>query len=678
MEVSRPLRWVAIAAAAAVAIVVAGAVVVYATIDAQAIARYAAAEVERMTGRTLVARGPIEIALWPRVAIVAHDVSLGNPAGASRPDLVRVRVVKGAIATWPLIRSRQVVAETLELEGVDLVLETLPGGRANWDFARADGAATPAATPGTVAPPGAAPFRLAGRFTLVDAKVAWRPADGAPIDVAVPRLEIARQDGGRYAWRGTFDADGTRWTLDASTGDPVQALRDRVPLDLDAKLAGGGVAFGAKGRVERRDSGPAAVLDLSLAWDAGSERVARRAPDLARDAGRLTARVDVRDKRYALDGINGAVGTTKFDGNATIDRAGERPRLGGRLHVDVVDLGRERPAAVAAPAAAPSAPSAAPAASPVARLQDVDADLDFVVDRVKLSRGAEATNLRGRVVVERGRLAADPVVADVAGGQVTLRLHADAASARARLAADGRGIELARLLGALDPGRNASGGATTFAVDLQGPLAAAGRFVAGASGTIRADVGPMRIRGVALDAGGEVITRVLDSLNPFRRVDAGTDVQCIVARLDVRNGVAHAERTLAAETSRLAISASGTIDLGAQTLDLLVKPRARRIAGLPAVELAEVVRVSGPIRSPSVKLDSLGAAKTAITIGSAIATGGWSLLATPLLNAADDPSPCATARAGGKAAPPAERPAGTPRAGNDVVNALRGIFAPAR
>jgi hypothetical protein len=59
------------------------------------------------------------------------------------------------------------------------------------------------------------------------------------------------------------------------------------------------------------------------------------------------------------------------------------------------------------------------------------------------------------------------------------------------------------------------------------------------------------------------------------------------------------------------------------------------------------VRVSGPIAHPSVKLDSVGAAKTAITIGGAIATGGWSLLATPLLNAGDDPNPCATARAGG-------------------------------
>ena len=673
MEGNRPLRWVAIAAAAAVALVVAAVVVVYATVDAQAIARYAAAEVERLTGRTLVARGPITLTLWPRIAVVAHDVSLGNPPGASRPEMVRIKAVRGAVATWPLLRSRDIVAEGIELEGVDLVLESLPGGRGNWELARPDGsAATPSAP--TVAAGGAvSPFRLSGRFTLVDATIAWRPSAGGPVDVAITRLDVVPQDGGRYAWSGTFDADGTRWTLAATTGDPVQAVRERVPLDVDATLAGGGVTLGAKGRVERRDSGPAAVLEASLAWVAGSERVARRSPELAREAGRLTARIDARDKSAVVGGINGSFGATKFDGNATIDRAGERPRIGGRMHVDVVDLARERPAAPVAAAPA-TVPSPVPGASPLARLTAFDADSDFVVDSVKLARGAEATNLRGRVVVDHGKLAADPIDVDVAGGRVALRVHADASTARARITADGRGIELAKLLGALDPGRHATGGATTFAVDLQGPLPSTDRFVARASGTIRADVGPMRLQGAALDAGGEVLTRVLDALNPFRRVDAGTEVQCIVARLVVNDGIARAERTLAAETSRLAVSASGTIDLRAQTLDLLVRPRARRIAGLPSVELAEVVRVSGPIRSPSVKLDSMGAAKTAITIGGAIASGGWSLLATPLLNAGDDPSPCATARAGGRPQASGSAPAQATPPPQDPLGTLRGLF----
>ncbi|MEO8485899.1 MAG: AsmA family protein [Betaproteobacteria bacterium] len=674
MDVSRPLRWVALGAGAVVALAIAAAVVAYATIDTQRIARYAADEVSRLTGRTVAARGPVTIAFWPRLAVVAHDVTISNPAGASRPELAHVRVVRGAVATWPLLRSRQVVAESIELEGLDVVLESLPDGRGNWELA-----AGPDATPGTppVAPSssgdGGEAFRLGGKFVLSDANVAWRPAGGTVLDVAIPRLEIAPQDGGRYAWHGTFEADGTRWSLDATTGDPLMTMRERVPLDVDAKLAGGGVIATATGRLERRDSGAAAVLDASLAWEAGSESMARWAPDLARESGRVGTRIDARDRRVVLHAIAGALGTAKFDGHATVDRSGKLPTLSARLHVDRIDLARERPSAGSATLAKSKAPPA-PDASPLALLARFDGDVDFVVDRIRFPREVEATNARGRVVVAGGKLAADPIAVDLAGGRVTLRASADAATSRARVAAEGQGIELARLLGSVDPGRNASGGTTTFAVDLQGPVSVLARFVTTASGTIRVDVGPLRVKGAALDAGGEVFARVLDSLNPFRRVDPSTDIQCVVARLSVLNGVAHSDRTLAAETSRLALSASGTIDLRDETLDLLVRPRARKAAGLPAVELAEVVRVAGPIRHPSVRLDTMGAAKTALTIGGAIASGGWSLLATPLLNGSDDPNPCATARAGGKPSGNAASSSRSETPAADPLEALRGLF----
>lgn len=665
MEASRPLRWVAIGAAAVVALAVAAAVVVYATIDAQAIVRYATDEVARLTGRTITARGPVTIAFWPQLAVVAHDVSISNAPGAARPELARARVIKGAVATWPLIRSRQVVAEAIEIEGLDLALETLPDGRGNWQLSTA-------AAPSSAAPPTGAPgrpFRLGGKVVLVDAKIAWRPSGGAPVDVAIPTLAIDPQDGGRYAWHGTIDVDATRWTLDGSTGDPFMTMRQRVPLDVDTRIGGGGVTLTARGRVERRDAGPVAVLDLTLGWDAGSERMRRWSGELARENGRVSTRLDAREGRYTFGSIAGTFGPTKFDGTATVDHRGMVPRIVGRLHAELVDVARERPPALTTAAALAGTPE-----SPLAALARFDADIDYVVDRIRLRSGVEATNARGRAVVARGKLTLDPIDVDVAGGRLSGRVNADASTQRVRIVADGRGIEAARLLGTLDPNRNASGGVTTISIDLQGPLPSSDRFLEHASGTIRADVGPMRVKGAALDAGGDVAARVLDSINPFRRVDATTEVQCIVARLAVKDGIAHAERTLAAETSRLALSASGTIDLGKQTLDLLVRPRARKIAALPSVELAEVIRVSGPIRQPSVRLDTVGAAKTAITIGGAIASGGWSLLASPLLNAADDPHPCATARAGGKLSGSTPSSPATSDPAADPLGALRGLF----
>lgn len=672
MDAMRSLRWIAVGGAAVVALVIVAAVVAYATIDTQAIARYAADEVSRVTGRRVDARGPVTIAFWPRLAVVANDVAIANPPGASRPELARAAVVRGGVATWPLLVSRRVVADGIEIEGLDLLLETLPDGRGNWQLAEAGVSAGAEAGKGDAA---SVPVTLAGAIRIVGAKLAWRPPDGGGATViAIPRFEVAPESGGRFAWQGTLEHEGTRWTLVATTGDPTMAVRGRVPFDIDAKLAGGGVTLTAKGRAEQRDTGPAAVLDASAAWDAGSERMARWAPDLAPEAGRVSARIDARDGRYAFGAIAGAIAGTKVDGNLEVDTKGKVPRIGGRLHADTVDLVRERPSARAAAGTAATGPAKGDS-SPLGRLASFDADLDFVVDRLRVREGVDATNARGRVVVEGGRLAVEPIDVDVAGGRISGSVRADAATVRGRVVADGRGIEMARLLGKLDPGRNASGGTTTFAIDLQGPAQSPQRFLAGASGSMRADVGPARVKGVALDAGGEAMSRVLDALNPFRRVDQGTEVQCIVARLAVRDGVAHADRTLAIETSRLTASASGTIDFGRQTLDLLVRPRSRKAAGIPAVDLAEVVRVSGPIASPGVRLDTMGAAKTAITIGGVVASGGWGMLATPLLSSGDDPSPCATARAGGKlSATQQERPPAQQQSPEDVVRSLRGLF----
>ena len=150
------------------------------------------------------------------------------------------------------------------------------------------------------------------------------------------------------------------------------------------------------------------------------------------------------------------------------------------------------PWSCSAPKPTPATASARAATPATHALKRVDADVDFVVDRIATG-GVEIANTRGRVVVADGKLAADPVVAELGGGTLTLRVQADAATDRARVVLDGRNIEVGRVAGALPAGRSASGGRATLAVDLQGPASDA--FVARSSGSIRADIGPMRIEG---------------------------------------------------------------------------------------------------------------------------------------------------------------------------------------
>ena len=67
--------------------------------------------------------------------------------------------------------------------------------------------------------------------------------------------------------------------------------------------------------------------------------------------------------------------------------------------------------------------------------------------------------------------------------------------------------------------------------------------------------------------------------------------------------------------------------------------------------LAGLVRVKGTLAEPSVGLDEIGAAKTAASVGAALATGGLSILGEALISGATrDEHPCLTAL--GKAPPP--------------------------
>jgi uncharacterized protein involved in outer membrane biogenesis len=91
---------------------------------------------------------------------------------------------------------------------------------------------------------------------------------------------------------------------------------------------------------------------------------------------------------------------------------------------------------------------------------------------------------------------------------------------------------------------------------------------------------------------------------------------CALSRFDFHGGVG-TSKALAVETDSLITTGSGTIDLGSEQLDLLLKPKPKSAS---LASLAFPIRVSGPLASPSAGVDREGAA-----IGIATAAGGIAL-----------------------------------------------------
>ena len=284
--------------------------------------------------------------------------------------------------------------------------------------------------------------------------------------------------------------------------------------------------------------------------------------------------------------------------------------------------------------------------------------------------------VKARALLKGGKLEVQPFTATVGGGPVSGRLVLDASRPKAptlALALDGKGISMERVAAAVGHAGSVTGGATDLAIHLDGPGESLARFVGGGNGELRFVMGPARMSGAALDAGGGALTSILDKANPFRRTDPYTDLRCVVVRLPVRDGIATSQRTIAYETAKVNMVMAGTVNLRTEGLDLAVRPTVKEGIGIGAGALSELVRVTGTLSDPSIGIDTLGSARAALSVGGAILTGGLSLLGEAAFSRVTaDQHPCQTALAAGA---PAKSPAPAPKKDDEgFLGSVRRLF----
>ncbi len=103
-------------------------------------------------------------------------------------------------------------------------------------------------------------------------------------------------------------------------------------------------------------------------------------------------------------------------------------------------------------------------------------------------------------------------------------------------------------------------------------------------------------------------------------------------RLGERLPLRRVDRSLAMETDKAGVSASGTVDFRSETLDLSFSPRLRQGIKIEALQVAQLVRLQGSFRDARVRLDAVASATSVARIGAAIGTGSLSVLGEALLH----------------------------------------------
>jgi uncharacterized protein involved in outer membrane biogenesis len=638
------LRILAIAVAVVVVLLVAVAIAV-STIDVNSFVSPIQARVKQETGRDLAIRGGIDLKLSLEPKLVVSDVTLGNPKWAKAPAMITAKKVEAQVALLPLLQRRFEIIRFTLIEPT-IALETDSQGQRNWDFGRGATASAPAGSPNASADALAA--LGVGSIEVEKGTLTYRDgASGKTTNVAIDRLLLSsrtRNAPVNAEFRG--NVDGVAIAVTGNLG-PLDTLAQRkwpYPITLEGDVNGKSTS--------------------------------------------VTTKLHAKDDAIGLDDVAVAFGPSRATGEVTIATGGARPSITFKIAAPAFSFADlpipARAADVAAKASTPSTPSRwvfddRPVS--LAPMRSFDADGEIAIDRLLLPEGRHVDNVRAKVALRGGVLDIPSAQLTTFGGTTAIKLHVDATrdpDNAVTLAVDGKGLDLGAI--ALEAGvpRDIKGGKTDVTIDLAMRGASPRQWMAGATGNVAVSVGPATVVNAKGKDGS--LDRVAAAVNPFRNVQASTELKCAVVRIAIRNGVAHVDRTIALETRELGIAASGTLDFRNETLDLAVKPHMKQGIPIDLVKLADLVRVGGTFKSPAVHVDAAATAATVASIGAAVSTGGWSVVAQSLLKpAGGNANTCDVAagrapREAGQTAQQASPAKSAQQPVEQVTKALQGLF----
>ena len=665
---------IALALAVVVALVVAARF-----IDLDRLAGFVSQQVREATGREFTVAGGLKVKFFPAIVVVAHQVRLGNASWGSRPDMLRVRRVEGSIALLPLFRG-DIQIGGLVLVEPDLLLETDGKEAGNWLFEK-PGSPSASRAPGSGS--GSSPAVGLSSITLEKGVVTYRNGrTREEVGLSLDRFTMKRP---ALSAMNTVDLAGSfrgqPFTLSGQIASLEAFLARRTPLPTKLALATEGATAKLEGMIDTDSSGPVPDLTVKVHVEetSGLVKLAGRPVPIPVPldlAGKLTA----REKRYRLEGFEITSGQSKASGNLAVHLDTPRPELTAVVDSPIIDLsgldGTEREGGHEMPVRGRRLFSDAPIA--FGMLRGVDGRLQLGVARLILPNKFQLESVVLHLALRNGRLDVDPLKFAVGGGTVAGKAAVAAAPNRApglsaRLV--GSGISIERLAANAGYGHTVSGGRADLNVDISGSGSSVQRLMSGLNGEVCVVSGPARLSGAALDLGDDVLTRFLDTVNPFRKRDRYTDLTCAVVRLPVRNGLVTIERTVAYETTKLSTVVAGTINLKTEALDLAIRPTIKEGLGMAGVPgLAELVRLTGTLAEPKIEIDTLASARVALSVGGAIATSGLSLLGEALfMKATSDLHPCQTALRGAGGDPARSGP-GQPPATTRKQGGIGGLF----
>tara|TARA_R110001583_G_scaffold171120_2_gene324615 strand:- start:12439 stop:14460 length:2022 start_codon:yes stop_codon:yes gene_type:complete len=593
--------------------------------------------VEDATGRNLQIGGDLKFALSLLPTVVVEDVTFSNASWGSQPEMMSLKKFELKVALLPLITGHIQVNKIILIDP-KILLETNKEGTGNWTFfankkstktAGYEGS-TPSVVVNKVHIENATITYLNGvtgqqAHLLIDQITAESDAVNDPLSLVIEAAynEIPISVTGHLGSLNQFTGN-TRYPLDLAIemSDATLSLNGQINKPMDGK----GLDITAKFNID-------SLAKLSTL-------VGNDLPDFG--PINLTGAITDDKGHYSIESLVLIAGNTDLSGNVTANITEKHPTISATLNANLIDLAEltgdeKKVQATKTDRVFSSTPL------PLDTLKSVNAKLSVNAKQIK-TRSMMLTDSHVTVSLQDGLLIIKPLSSLMAGGQLTgsIDLNAKGKSAVLSTTISITGLEPNQLN---DLKGKLSGAKTDVNLNFRGTGNSVSQIMANLNGKLLAKVG----KGVITDSitgalGADVLTELVSLLNPFSQSSGNTQLQCAVVNFDIKGGMAVTDKGIAMSTNQMNIIGSGLINLKTEGLDIGIKPEAKEGLGINAGKLASFVRVGGTLAKPQATTDLTGALSTGLSVSTAFATGGLSLLAEGLFDRVTaDADPCATA-----------------------------------
>lgn len=603
-------------------------------------------------GRDVSLDGPMALdILTLQPSIRLEDVRIANVKGASNPDMLTIRQVNLEISIVPLLSS-ELVIKYLNIRDAELSLEIDKKGQNNWTFATAsssspsgeksspDGEATTEATGDSEDSSGSLKAQVhALRFhnvtiTYTDARNATQRR------VTMDRLRMDIADNAKTAH---LVGHGDYQEQDFSMDLTIPSLGVLSSATEDIVLKGNMNFLSSQMNVDvqwQRDV-PLVRFDIGVNGN-DLHHVARFfRVTLPKGEYGLAITGKSQNDTYSIERLYGRLGKNSVTGNGRIQE-GDVPDIVMALQSDVLDMadfilvspedGKPLAAKEDKPVAdtssdtsfgtSPSASSPAPSDTssgassgkvfsndplPLAEMGKINMNVSIQVNRMIAKSGQEIHGIKAALGLRNRRLVVDFNAASLFGGATRAKMTVDGAKTPAPMTLDvdvdqwNFGEALATFAG-IDDIRGKGD------IDLS---------VAGKGGSVAQWMASLQGKGdVVLEEGkldnaifSFASTSVLDALLPWIGKDKSNILECSVQRFRIVKGVAKV-RTFLIRSSNFAVTGTGKVDIGKESVDMLLMPHTDN-ASLLSVMIP--LQVDGPWKDVSIKPDLAATASKALS-----------------------------------------------------------------